>query len=164
MNMEGKKAALRLFQYGLFIYTSKSTSSEESQPYAASTVTWVSQASFEPPLVMVALRRDSWSHETTKQSGIFALNILGADQKAMAGKFFKELSLEGNKLNGFEFQEGSDGAPIFSDAIAALECRVTDRVERGDHTVVVGNICEARVTKPDAVPLSLSETGWKYGG
>ena len=57
MNLSDKKRALKMFQYGLYILTAKATDPKESMPYAAATVTWVSQASFEPPLVMVGIRK-----------------------------------------------------------------------------------------------------------
>ncbi len=164
MNLSDKKRALKMFQYGLYILTSKSSDPKETMPYAAATVTWVSQASFEPPLVMVGIRKEGWPHEAVKQSLIFALNILGKNQKNMASKFFKEVHLEGNKINGFEFDTGVTGAPLFLDANAVLECTVEERIEKGDHTIVIGKIVNARVRNEEEEPMLLRDTGWSYGG
>jgi flavin reductase (DIM6/NTAB) family NADH-FMN oxidoreductase RutF len=164
MNTEDKKCALRMFQYGLFILTSRSTDPAETMPYAAATVTWVSQASFEPPLVMVALRRDSWTHKAVKQSGVFVLNILRDDQKPMAGRFFKQIEVNGNTMNGHAFETGTTGAPLFLEAPAYLECEEQTRVELGDHTVVIARIVNAGVRDGEATPILLRDTGWSYGG
>lgn len=164
MNLSDKKRALKMFQYGLYILTSKSSDPKETMPYAAATVTWVSQASFEPPLVMVGIRKEGWPHEAVKQSRIFALNILGKNQKNMASKFFKEVHLEGNKINGFEFETGVTGAPLFLEANAVLECTVEERIEKGDHTIVIGKIVNARVRNEEEEPMLLRDTGWSYGG
>jgi len=133
-------------------------------PYAAATVTWVSQASFDPPLVMIALRQDSWTNEASRQSKVFALNILGKHQKNIAGKFFKEVRVEDHKINGFEYELGMTGSPLLKAAIGFIECRVVERVERGDHSVVIGEVIRAGVTNSEEQPILLRDTGWKYGG
>lgn len=153
-----------MFQYGLYILTSKATEGKENTPFAAATVTWVSQASFEPPLVMIGIRKDSWPNQAIRQSGSFALNILGKNQKNMASKFFKEIHVEKNTLNGYEFETGVTGAPLFVDANAALECTVEDRIEKGDHTVIIGRIVNARIRAEEEEPMLLRDTGWSYGG
>ncbi len=164
MNNEDKKRALRLFQYGLFIVTARARHHEPGQPYAAATVTWVSQASFEPPLVMVALRKDSWTNEAVRQTGSFAINLLGENQKEMAGRFFKKTDVDGDQLNGLAFAEGVNGSPLLREAIAYLECEEQERIEIGDHSVIVARIMEAGVRNPDASPILLRDTGWSYGG
>jgi flavin reductase (DIM6/NTAB) family NADH-FMN oxidoreductase RutF len=164
MNLSDKKRALRMFQYGLFIFTSKATDPNEKSPYAASTVTWVSQASFEPPLLMLALRKESWTNEAVRQSRKFVLNILNKNQKNMAGKFFKEIKVVGNKINGFEFEIGATGAPVLTDAAAFVECEVEERIEKGDHSVLIGRIINAKVSDAYEEPMLLRETGWNYGG
>ncbi|KAB2881048.1 flavin reductase [bacterium] len=164
MNLSDKKRALKMFQYGLYILTAKATDPKESMPYAAATVTWVSQASFEPPLVMVGIRNESWANEAVKQSKSFALNVLGKNQKAMASKFFKEVHLDGNKINGCEFEAGVTGAPLFLEANAALECSVEERIKKGDHTIVIGKIVNARLNETEDEPMLLRDTGWSYGG
>ncbi len=153
-----------MLQYGLFIFTSKATDAREKSPYAASTVTWVSQASFDPPLIMIALRKESWTNEAVRQSKIFALNILGKQQKSVAGKFFKEIKVEGIKINGLEFEIGVTGAPLLKEAAAFLECTVEERIEKGDHSVLIGRIVNAKVRDTREDPILLRDTGWNYGG
>jgi flavin reductase (DIM6/NTAB) family NADH-FMN oxidoreductase RutF len=162
MNLSDKKRALRMFQYGLFIFTAKANGPHEK--YAASAVTWVSQASFEPPLIMLALRKESWTNEAVRQSKRFVLNILSKNQKGIAGKFFKEITVAGNKINGYEFETGRTGAPILKDAAAFLECEVEERIEKGDHSVLIGKIIDAKVRDSGEEPILLRETGWNYGG
>lgn len=164
MNIDEKKRALRFFQYGLYVVTARARNHEPGQPYAAATVTWVSQASFDPPMIMMALRRESWTNEAVRQTRMFALNILGSDQKELAGRFFKKVDLENNRINGLVFEEGKNGAPLFTDAIAYLECCEEERVEIGDHSVLVARVTDAGVRRSDGIPILLRETGWTYGG
>ena len=79
-----KKQVLQMFSYGVYILTSKFEDN-----YCAATVTWVSQASFDPPLISVCIKKESTSYDVTKKRGKFLLHILGADQKKIAASFFK---------------------------------------------------------------------------
>ncbi len=159
MNEDAKKVALRMINYGMYILTAK-----EGEKIGAATVNWLSQTSFKPPLVMVGLKADSHLHSLVEKTRTFAVNILGSDQKNLAAEFFKPLRVEGMKMNGTPYETGVTGAPILTETPASLECKVTDILKRGDHTVVVGEVVEAHVRRKDAEPLFMRSTGWFYGG
>ena len=72
---------------------------------AAATVSWVTQASFQPPLVAVGLKKDSQTYMVVREAQGFVLNFLGSGQKDVAQKFFKHLEPAGNLLGGETFQE-----------------------------------------------------------
>ena len=78
MNLEAKKKVLRSFTYGLYVLTAK-----DGDEVAAGTVNWVTQASFQPPLVAVGLKRDSHLHALVERTGKLALMTLAHDQKAI---------------------------------------------------------------------------------
>jgi len=158
MDAEAKKKALRMINYGMYVL-----SASDGKHIAAATVNWLSQASFNPPLVMVGLRMDSETYAAVKNSRHFAVNVLGKEQKSLAQDFFKASVLEGTRINGHEFEKGKTGGAILKETPAFFECKVTDIVERGDHAVVVGEVIEANLTREDA-PLFMRETGWFYGG
>src|SRR5499426_1172057 len=96
VDANAKKTALRMIPYGLYVLTAESKDGK----VAAATVNWVTQASFEPPLVVVGVKADSGAHAIIKDSNVFALNILGKDQKGQAFTFFKPLEREGNSIGG----------------------------------------------------------------
>lgn len=167
MDAQNKKTALRMIPYGLYVLTGES----EGGRVAASTVNWVTQASFEPPLVAVGVKADSNSHEVIKESGAFALNVLAKEQQELAFAFFKPLEREGNSIGGQAFSSGKSGAPILANAAAFLECSLVDTLERGDHSVFLGEVVDAGVSRdisgrPDAATLGLADLGEKtfYGG
>ena len=83
MNEDAKKTALRMIPYGLFVLTSKSKDGSE---VGAATVNWVTQASFTPPLVVVGVKADSGAHQHIKETGVFAINVLGKDQLDIASR------------------------------------------------------------------------------
>jgi flavin reductase (DIM6/NTAB) family NADH-FMN oxidoreductase RutF len=161
-----KKTALRMIPYGLYVLTA-----ESGDEVAAATVNWVTQASFEPPLVVVGVKTDSGAFAVMKRSQAFALNVLGKGQQGLAFTFFKAAVRDGDAISGEKFRRGATGSPILASTPAFVECRVRDIVERGDHAVVVGEVVEAGVAKqpearPDDATLWLKDLGEKtfYGG
>lgn len=167
MDAEAKKTALRMIPYGLYVLTAEGKDGK----VAASTVNWVTQTAFQPPLLVVGVKADSGAHSIIKDAGTFALNILGKDQKGQAFTFFKPLEREGNTIGGEPFRKGSLGAPILQKAPAFIECQLVDTIEKGDHSIFVGEVKDAGVTaspqgRPDDVTLALRDLGDKvfYGG
>ena len=159
MDPEDKKRALRSINYGLYVLTAF-----DGDDYAASGTNWLSQASFEPPLVMAGIKADSGAAAIVTKSNAFAVNVLGDDQIDIGKAFFRSTSVEGTQLNGHEFEPGpKTRAPLILATPYWFECRVTDTVARGDHTVFVGEVVNAGV-REEATPLVLRDTGMNYGG
>ena len=160
MDTETKKKVLRKLPYGLYVLTAK-----DGGDVAAATVSWLSQASFEPPLIMVAIRGDSHVHEVVERSRSFAVNIVGAGQKAVASAFFKPSKLDEGRINGYAIESGPETeAPLLTEAIGWIEAKITDEVKRGDHTVYVAEIVSAGLRAPEATTLELTDTEWSYAG
>jgi flavin reductase (DIM6/NTAB) family NADH-FMN oxidoreductase RutF len=167
MDPNAKKTALRMIPYGLYVLTAASKSGQ----VAAATVNWVTQTAFEPPLVVVGVKTDSGAHALIKESKAFALNVLGKGQQALAFTFFKPAELKDGKISGETYRSGSTGAPILASTPAYIECTLESTVEMGDHSVFVGKVVDAGVTKQpegraDDATLWLKELGDKvfYGG
>ncbi|UCH10311.1 MAG: flavin reductase [Fidelibacterota bacterium] len=157
---EVHKQVLRRFTYGLYIVAAAT----ESQ-YAAATVTWLSQVSFDPPLIMLALRNGSRILDMCQKAGACAVHVLAKGQEQIASSFFKPARVEKDALSGFRFHPGSEtGAPIFSELPAWCEVKVTKAHPAGDHTLVVAEIVDAGVTHQEISPLALRDTPWHYGG
>ena len=166
MDANDKKTALRMIPYGLYVLTAESKSGT-----AAATVNWVTQVSFVPPLVAVGVKADSGAHGIIKESGSFALNVLGKGQQALAYTFFKPADRQGSTISGEAFRAGATGSPILASTPAYVECRLVETVEKGDHSVFIGEVVEAGVAKApegraDDATLWLRDLGDKvfYGG
>jgi len=166
MDANDKKTALRMIPYGLYVLTAESPAGT-----SAATVNWVTQVSFAPPLVAVGVKADSGAHPIIKESGSFALNVLGKGQQALAFTFFKPAVREGQTVSGEPFRSGTTGAPILERAPAFVECRLVESVERGDHSIFVGEVIEAGLAKApegraDDATLWLKDLGPNifYGG
>jgi flavin reductase (DIM6/NTAB) family NADH-FMN oxidoreductase RutF len=127
------------------------------------TTCWVSQVSFEPQQVVVAVRRDQHTHELMEQGGVFSLNFLDTDQEDLALRFTRPLQPENGTVGGVAYTEGETGAPLFEDAFAHLECRVVGKLEAGDHTVFLGEVAAATLRRPADILTDL-DTPMEYGG
>lgn len=158
MDLEVKKKALRKIVHGVYVVGVK-----DKSHLNAFTATWITQVSFQPPLVAVGINQSSISFRMIQDSRVFVINFLGSGQKLLAQHFLKPAHLGGDKLAGIRYRLGATGAPILEEAMAFVECEVRAIHPAGDHSIVVGEVVEAGVG-PDADPLTLQETGWHYGG
>lgn len=160
MDPDAKKKALRMINYGLYVLTGKS-----GDQVAAATVNWVTQASFNPPLVVAGIKKDSESYRLVKESGAFALNVLAADQRDLAFAFFKHVEPEGNKIGPATFTVNeTSGTPILAETPGWFACKIVEINETGDHAVVIGEVVDAGVNNPDAEPMFMRALNLFYGG
>jgi flavin reductase (DIM6/NTAB) family NADH-FMN oxidoreductase RutF len=159
MDLKVKRKTLRLITNGMYVLTSR-----HGDRLGAATVTWVSQASFKPPLLMAAVRKDSNVFRCLFESRVGALHILGSHQMDIAQKFFSRTKSSHGELNGEPFFEGKTSAPILKNLPAYMECEVIDiRAEYGDHALVILEVVEA-VLHRSVRPLTIADSPWEYGG
>ena len=167
MDADAKKTILRMIPYGLYVLTAD----DGKGAMGAATVNWVTQTSFNPPLIAVGVKADSSAYAAVKSAGGFVLNMLGKEQKGLAFSFFKPAKIEDGAISGQGFTRGANLAPILDAAIGAVECTVRAIVEQGDHHIVVGEVVAAHLRqaptgRPDAAILEMKDLGENvfYGG
>jgi flavin reductase (DIM6/NTAB) family NADH-FMN oxidoreductase RutF len=167
MDADAKKSVLRMIPYGLYIMTAEDGNGE----IAAATVNWVTQTSFNPPLVVVGVKIESGAYEIAKRAGSFTLNVLRKNQQGLAFSFFKPAEREGQTISGEPYRTGDNGAPILENTPASIECRIEQIVEMGDHHVFLAEVTNVELRKAhegraDAAILHMSELGENvfYGG
>src|SRR5438128_1596453 len=98
MDQKAKSDLLHKLPYGLYVLTSA-----QADQRGGMLVTWVMQASFDPPLLAVAVLSTAHTTGVMKQSGTFALNFMGDAQRQEAGAFGKKFAKVGDKFDGFPF-------------------------------------------------------------
>lgn len=159
LDQAAKKTVLRWFTYGLYVLTSR-----DDESTGALTANWLSQVSFEPPLVMVSVEKDSHSLPRIRNSGDFAVNVLETGQRRLAGHFGRKTEKVGNKLDEIEHYHTESGLPIVNDAIGYVVCKVINEMDAGDSVIVLGEVVEAAVHREDAEPLTMAEAGFRHSG
>lgn len=102
------------------------------------TVNAVTSLSLDPPLAIVCIDRNADSHDAIRAAGAFCINVLSDDGERVARRF-ADADAAG-RFEGIAWQPGSTGAPIFDDALAWAECRITREIDGGDHTIFIGEV------------------------
>jgi len=125
----------------------------------AFTAAWLMQVAFDPLLVALSVNASSASYPLLVESSAFVVNVLQQDQLELARHFGTRSGRDGDKLEGVRWRAGQFGAPVLSDAVAFLECRVTSSVAAGDHVVVIAEVVDGAVLEEDAIPMRYDETG-----
>jgi flavin reductase (DIM6/NTAB) family NADH-FMN oxidoreductase RutF len=155
-----KKTVLRQFTYGLYAVTA-----EHDGERGVFTANWLSQASFDPPLVMVSVELDSSTLPLIRGSGRFAVCPLGEGQRELAGDLGRPKARVGDKFAAYDLavQPSASGVPVLEDALGYVVCAVTGEVPAGDSVVVIGEVIEAGVLREDD-PLTMRAAGFRHAG
>jgi len=148
---------LELIPYGLYV-----VGSLNGGVAAAMVANWLTQVSFSPPCVALAVEADSRMRAWIGASGVFSVNLLPSGARAAARAFLKSPQADGETIGGRPFLQGKNGTPFLTEARASFECRVRQMLEVGDHVVFVGEVVDAVLRKGEDDVLTLRETGWRY--
>lgn len=153
-----KKQSLRNFTYGLF-----AISCADGKEVNAFTANWLTQVSFEPPLVAVSIENTSKSLPMIERSRAFAINVLRTGQRELAGRLGKSALQYPDKLENIPYDLGPGGCPILRDALSWVFCEVRHTTPAGDSTLIIGEVVDAGVIS-DGEPLTMKEAGFRHAG
>ncbi len=125
---------------------------------------WVSQATFNPPGITIAIGKDRAVESLLYSGGKFVLNILAEGKQQEYMKHFRQSFAPGeDRFARFSTAVADNGCTILCDASAYLECTVQQRMECGDHWVVYATIDNGKLLQPDAVTaVHHRKTGTQY--
>lgn len=111
--------------------------SKQGEVASAMLASWVSQATFNPPGLTVAVAKDRAIESLMYTGTPFILNILAeGNHIGLMKHFLKPFGPAEDRFVGVNMQEAENGSPVLGDALAYLECRVENRMECGDHWLV----------------------------
>lgn len=160
-----KKRVLRVLEYNLFIVGVRNPEvRDEAHDLNAYLGSWLTQISFHPPLLAVAVRKDGRSYGMIRDSGVLAVSFLAQSQKAIASAFLRDVVFGPGTMHGIAYRRGATGAPWFPALAGAVECEVRHEWDRGDHSLFVVEVVDAHAGEAEGSPLTTHGTGWHYGG
>ncbi|MGB3801657.1 MAG: flavin reductase family protein [Lewinella sp.] len=161
--------ALKQLSYGFYIVATRKGGEEletrEKDWVSAATVSWAMQSSFNPPLITIAVQKDSDLNETIQKAQSFSLSVLGKQDEDLIKRFAEqtEVDYSNHKVNGISYTEGETGAPVLDCGIATIECKLEDALTTpGDHLLFVGRIVKA--TSKNGQPMTEADTRKHYEG
>jgi flavin reductase (DIM6/NTAB) family NADH-FMN oxidoreductase RutF len=134
-----------MFATGVTIVTARTASGE----LVGLTANSFNSVSLTPPLVLWSLGKAASTMEAFSAGSHYAINILAADQQALAKQFASQTS---DRFAGVQFRNGICGAPLLDGAVATFECFNRSRYEEGDHIIFVGEV-ELCSHRANASPL-----------
>ena len=141
----GLRAALGRFATGVTVITTR-TAHGTCEGITANSFNSVSMS---PPLVLWSLARAAGSMAVFSAGSHYAINILAADQRALAERF----ATKGNdRWAGVDYFDGVSGAPLLMGTVASFECFNRSQYEEGDHVIFVGEV-ERCTHRTEASPL-----------
>ena len=127
------RTALGMFATGVTIVTVRSAAGE----LLGLTANSFNSVSLDPPLVLWSLARSAASMLAFSTGSHYAVNVLSANQQALAQRF---ASKSIDRFADLAFVTGAGGAPLLSGAAAWFECFNRSRYDEGDHVIFVGEV------------------------
>nr|WP_165826246.1 flavin reductase family protein [Rhizobium wuzhouense] len=136
MTMSDPRALRDAFGAFLTGVTVVTTVSDEGAPIGFTANSFTS-VSLDPPLLLVCLAKTSRNYQTLMTARGFAVNILAEDQKDVSNTFARPVE---DRFAAVDWRAGPFGSPVFSDVAAWFDCSAHDRVDAGDHVILIGKI------------------------
>eukprot|EP00250_Pteridium_aquilinum_P010849 c19673_g1_i1 orf=167-2293(+) len=139
-------------------------SAKEGDAESAMLASWVSQASFVPPGLTIAVAKERAVESLILPGGKFVLNVLGQGKTAAIVKqLLKSFKPGEPRFEGLNVKEASNGGKILLDAISWMECTVSSRMETGDHWVLYATVDDAELQDDKTLSaIHYRKTGARY--
>jgi flavin reductase (DIM6/NTAB) family NADH-FMN oxidoreductase RutF len=153
-----KKQVLRTFTYGLY-----AVSCANEGEVNIFTANWLTQVSFDPPLLAVSVENVSKSLPMILRSRKFTINVYRSGERELAGKLGKSALKQPDKLANIGFNIGANGCPILHNALAWVACEMRHTVEAGDSTLIVAEVVDVGMLG-EGQSLTMAEAGFRHAG
>ena len=153
-----KRTVLRLFTYGLYV-----VGVSDGADANVFTANWLTQVSFDPPLLALSVENDCRSHAIIERGRKFAVSVLETGRRDVAGDLGRHSTESPDKLSKVAHRFAANGCPVLEDALGYVACEVESSTPAGDSTVYVARVTEA-VSLKDGEPLTMREAGFRHAG
>jgi flavorubredoxin/flavin reductase (DIM6/NTAB) family NADH-FMN oxidoreductase RutF len=143
--------ALGRLSGGLYVVTARQGEGDQRLS-GAMVASWVSQASFNPPGLTVAVAKDRAIEALMQVGDRFVLNVLRDDNhQELLRHFLKRFPPGADRFAGITVLDtAASGGPVLADALAFLGCRVVQRLEGPDHWIIYAEVEEGNVSDTEA--------------
>ena len=126
-------------------------------------VSWVQQVSFEPPMVVVSLRKGREIVPLIHDSHAFALNQIAHDDRLLLRKYNGDAPVGDDPVTMLETCRKTTGSPILCRAVTYMDCELVRHIDiDGDHDLYVGMIRDADMLNGGVVCVHMREDGFTY--
>jgi flavin reductase (DIM6/NTAB) family NADH-FMN oxidoreductase RutF len=138
------RSVLGRFASGITVVTTR----DAEQRDVGMTVSAFCSVSLDPPLVLVSIDHDASMYQLLLGHSRFGVSILSSDQEAYSRRFATDPDT--GRFDGIAYSRGDSGVVLLDNALAHLECSVTQHFDAGDHTVFIATVerAEPRQGRP----------------
>ncbi|MGI9252550.1 MAG: flavin reductase family protein [Thermomicrobiales bacterium] len=160
LDQQAKKTVLRHLTYGLYAITAAHAGER-----GVFTANWLTQVSFDPPLLALSVETESSTLALIRADGRFAVCPLAEGQRHLAGNLGRSKAKVGDKFAAFglEVIETESGLPVLADALGWIVCRVEREMAAGDSVLLLAEVVEAAILR-DGDPLTMRAAGFRHAG
>ena len=154
---EDFRGALGAFATGVTVVTTRG----EEHPYGM-TANAFSSVSLDPPLILVCVKSFSEGADLIRENGVFAVNILAAEQEPLSRYFASKDRPRGRDAFGdIDHSTVASGAPVLGGAVGYLDCALNASHEAGDHVIFIGEVLALEFSH-EIEPLLFHGGGYRY--
>jgi flavin reductase (DIM6/NTAB) family NADH-FMN oxidoreductase RutF len=112
------------------------------------TATAVCSACADPPTVLACVNHSTTTHEAIDAAKVFCVNVLRHEDRELSSLFS---GLHHSETRGeARFRQGSwtrlaTGSPVLVNALVSFDCRVTNHLVHGTHTIFLGQVEQLQI-------------------
>ncbi len=139
LDPEQLRHAMRAWTTGVTVVTAQ----HDGHRYGM-TVNSFTSISLDPPLISVALRQMTHTHELVEKSGEFGITILASHQKELSDRFAGRSPEFIDRFDGVATDTLLIDAPLIRGGIASFNCKVIKSIPVGENTLFVAEVIVAR--------------------
>jgi 3-hydroxy-9,10-secoandrosta-1,3,5(10)-triene-9,17-dione monooxygenase reductase component len=133
------------------------TSYKDGEPHGM-TVSSFTSVSANPPLVMVALERNTRTCRVVSETGFYAVNLLSHLQMEVSENF--AYTPHDTRFEKVAYRVEGGRFPVIDGVLAVLFCRVVKQVEAGDHVLYIGEVMGSETYMDDKPLVYLNRRYW----
>lgn len=127
------RAVLGCYATGVAIMTTKNA----ARGLVGVTVNSFASVSLDPPLILFSLARSAHVLDSFQEADHFSVSVLGLEQESLSNLFARPSTASFAEAT---YVLGANGCPLFSGALAHLECAKHAELDGGDHVILVGRV------------------------
>ena len=136
---------------------------QKNEVSGAMLASWVSQATFNPPGLTVAVAKERAIESLMFKGDSFVLNVLSEGKHLSLMKhFLKPFAPGEDRFEGVEIETAENGSPILQDSLAYIECQVANRMECGDHWLIYAEAKQGQVLQDGVTAIHHRKSGTHY--
>jgi len=159
LDPEQLRHAMRAWTTGVTVVTA----THAGQQYGM-TVNSFTSISLDPPLVSLALKKLTHTHELVEKSGEFAVTILASDQKELSDRFAGKHPEIKDRFEGVLTETLLINAPLLKGGMAYFNCRVVNAIPLGENTLFVAEVVAAHGEGTGEPLVYHNRVYWKLAG